>query len=100
APSDVTIETNQSSCGPKPATSGGLFGAPKRTAQRQPAGIVERLTTLIVKISLPAMSSGSATDTEVMSCCDKVSDSSPTGSRIVVTPGRVQAPSLVGLGPT
>ena len=54
--------------------------------------MVERLTALIVKTSLPGRLSGSATETDVMSCCCKVSVSSPTGSVIAVTPGSVQAP--------
>src|SRR6188508_1934805 len=49
APSEVTIDTNQSSCGPTTGSSGGFCGEPKRTAQRHPAGTVERFATLIEK---------------------------------------------------
>src|SRR5712691_7198114 len=65
---------------------------PKRTAQRQPGGIVCKLATFIVNTSLPKRLSGSAIETEVISCDGWPSLSSPAGSKIAVTPGAWQAP--------
>src|SRR5436190_11156918 len=98
-PSEVTIDTNQSSA-VYSAVSGGFCGALKRTAHRPPGGMVERLATLMVKTILPANESGSATSTEVMSCCGSESDSSPVGSLITSTPGSEQAPVGSRRGPT
>src|SRR5260370_397742 len=73
---------------------------PKRTAHRQPGGIVCRLATFIVKTNLPERLSGSAIETDVMSWDGWPSLSSPAGSKIAVTPGAWQAPVASRRGST
>src|SRR6266404_3903196 len=73
---------------------------PKRTAQRQPGGIVFRSATFIVKTNLPERFSGSAIETDVMSWDGWVSLASPAGSKIAVTPGNWHAPVASRRGST